>query len=457
MNKRFKKVISSVLAAVMTMGVVGVANVSSVFAGENVVDVSSKYIDKDTDADLSGVITTNNGFFTLLAGTNGIRVLRTIKGSKQYSDLPDNSYGFSFRSSVAKDTETEGQTAKNAIKFTLTSDQVPATITVMGYTGSNGNASGVSIFTQKDTAKTPTELSKIVTFDSDSSVWNKDTYTITSESTYYVSRSTAKTPNIYYLAVTTKDGVTISLTPTSTVDASVDATWDFTSLDFDAIEGTTGSITASTGSLVMDVDANNGKLNNNGNSAQFNASTILKVPVYSEGDTVTAVPYPGYGNFTVGEQVADDTSSTIEYTATESDATKGYVEITATKDSYIETVTLKSTKTVSTFEFLKVEQGTDCIYVVGKISKDSIDYVDEVGFISADGKTYNLQTTEVAKSVSDGDNQIVRESDTEYYAAVKVDTTDAAESKTITITPYTKVGNKITVNTAGTHTIGANN
>jgi hypothetical protein len=32
MNKRFKKVISSVLAAVMTMGVVGVANVSSVFA-----------------------------------------------------------------------------------------------------------------------------------------------------------------------------------------------------------------------------------------------------------------------------------------------------------------------------------------------------------------------------------------------------------------------------------------
>ncbi len=54
MNRKFKKVISSVLAAVMTLGVVSVANVSSVFANEitkiNMADVLTSYIASTTAA-----------------------------------------------------------------------------------------------------------------------------------------------------------------------------------------------------------------------------------------------------------------------------------------------------------------------------------------------------------------------------------------------------------------------
>ena len=125
---------------------------------------------------------------------------------------------------------------------------------------------------------------------------------------------------------------------------SVTAKWDFHSTDGNYyaagsahVEGATGTIdaVASDGSTVsLFVDATNGKLNSRGNGdAQFNANTIIRVPVQSKKDVVTVVSYPGIHNYTIGGTAAD--ADETNYTATASDVKQGYVEIVGTGSSYL--------------------------------------------------------------------------------------------------------------------------
>jgi hypothetical protein len=53
------------------------------------------------------------------------------------------------------------------------------------------------------------------------------------------------------------------------------------------VEGTTGSVASDVDGIELYVDATHGKLKTNGDNVQFNAGTILRVPVKSAGDEVT--------------------------------------------------------------------------------------------------------------------------------------------------------------------------
>ena len=117
------------------------------------------------------------------------------------------------------------------------------------------------------------------------------------------------------------------------------AVWDFQNAEPATlaemhIEGTTGTVASTLKPIEMAVDATNGKLQRREQGdAQFNANTILRVPVKKAGDEVTVVSYPGYHNYTVAGNAAD--ADEVKYTAVDADVTAGYVEIVATATSYL--------------------------------------------------------------------------------------------------------------------------
>lgn len=137
-------------------------------------------------------------------------------------------------------------------------------------------------------------------------------------------------------------------------------TWDFaagnTSLSSGAIQNKTGKVTTENsklGTVALDVDAtNNGKLADASGKAQFNAGTIIKVPVYLAGDVITVAANSGYHYYTVaGTPVEEDTYT---YTVTQADVDKGYVEIVATSQAYLSSIkleTLYEPVAMNTYEF----------------------------------------------------------------------------------------------------------
>ena len=113
------------------------------------------------------------------------------------------------------------------------------------------------------------------------------------------------------------------------------ATWDFQHMAAGAvsIEHGSGTVNSDVEGIVMEVDATNGKLKSRGGDAQFNANTILKVPVKSSRDLVTVVSYPGYHNYTISGTAAADDSVTVK--AKTADVRQGYVEVVGTGSSYL--------------------------------------------------------------------------------------------------------------------------
>lgn len=100
------------------------------------------------------------------------------------------------------------------------------------------------------------------------------------------------------------------------------------------IEGKTGSVASDVEGIELFVDATKGKLKSNGDNVQFNQGTIIQVPVISSNDVVTVVAHPyNYKEIKVGGNIF--TTETVEYKASTSDASKGYVEIEATTNFYL--------------------------------------------------------------------------------------------------------------------------
>lgn len=100
------------------------------------------------------------------------------------------------------------------------------------------------------------------------------------------------------------------------------------------IEKKAGELASTVEGIVLTVDATNGKLNSVGrNNAQFNAGTILRVPVKTAKDIVTVKNYPGYNKYTIGGiEVSSDLN---EHKATTAEVAQGYVEIVATEAGYL--------------------------------------------------------------------------------------------------------------------------
>ena len=140
--------------------------------------------------------------------------------------------------------------------------------------------------------------------------------------------------------------------PTS---ADVTALWDFqnvnpASLKDMGIEKTTGTVPSTVEGVELFVDASNGKLKQRDSDAQFNAGTIIRVPVKNAGDVVTVVSYPGYHKYTVADTAAE--ADETVYTATAADAADGYVEIIGTGSSYLYSISvvLKAPKQLATLD-----------------------------------------------------------------------------------------------------------
>ena len=123
--------------------------------------------------------------------------------------------------------------------------------------------------------------------------------------------------------------------------ATITASWDWQNKipsgirDIDAIEGSTGTIASDVDGVTLYVDATHGKLAPNGNNAQFNAGTVLHVPVVSTSDVVTVVGYSGYSHYYYGNASDDEKTDESTYTATLTDVARGYVAVTASAHSYL--------------------------------------------------------------------------------------------------------------------------
>lgn len=118
----------------------------------------------------------------------------------------------------------------------------------------------------------------------------------------------------------------------------VTAQWDWQNnvpsgiREFTALEGNNGvgSLASDVEGIELYVDATKGKLapNGNGSNVQFNAGTILHVPVISTKDVVTVTGYPGLSNYCFdGGEALQNTNS---YTANSFDVNRGYVEVIST-------------------------------------------------------------------------------------------------------------------------------
>ena len=150
-----------------------------------------------------------------------------------------------------------------------------------------------------------------------------DTTTVTSDKTGYLEIVATNTAYLYSISATYE-------TPVE---------WDFQSMASSAvnIQGTTGTVTGTSSSILLSVDATSGKLTTRGSDAQFNQGAIIKVPV-TKGQKVIVVSYPNYHYYTVGGITASE--DTIVYTATETDATSGYVSIVSTNTAYLYSIKL---------------------------------------------------------------------------------------------------------------------
>lgn len=120
---------------------------------------------------------------------------------------------------------------------------------------------------------------------------------------------------------------------------NVTAVWDFqnnlpeginTAANF---QGKEGDLASTVEGITMHVNATQGKLQGRTSDAQFNAGTILQIPVKSANDVVAITSYPNYHNLTVGGKAA--TEDVTEYNATSAEVAKGYVEVVATGQSYL--------------------------------------------------------------------------------------------------------------------------
>ena len=127
---------------------------------------------------------------------------------------------------------------------------------------------------------------------------------------------------------------------TAQAQGDVTAVWDFQndlpagiqeSTNYQKVEA---DIPSTVDGISMHVNALNGKLYCVGrNNAQFNAGTILQIPVKSTKDIVTVVNYPKYNNYTVGGEAPE--GDEISHKATAAEVAQGFAEVVATGGCYL--------------------------------------------------------------------------------------------------------------------------
>ena len=187
--------------------------------------------------------------------------------------------------------------------------------------------------------------------------------------------------------------------------APIVALWDFqhgvpTGISDTNIQGKTDYVASTLAGFNLSVDATSGKLAGRESDAQFNQSTIIKVPVYTTEDIVEVVSYPNYHYYTVGGSAAD--ADLVTYTATSDDVKQGYAEIVATATSYLYSISAQYSP--ADFTTIKVEftSGNNYFDKI-ELSEGGIDHK----FIFTDNSLYSTSpiqgTTQSWPSATEGD------------------------------------------------------
>jgi hypothetical protein len=194
--------------------------------------------------------------------------------------------------------------------------------------------------------------------------------------------------------------------------------------------------------------------------ADSNYANRLQLTV---GSTISYIPEKD-GVITVTGASANSTATDRGFTFTSSDDTETFDDVTYSSSTNTDkkfNVTAGKTYTLtatggninidrvefglkSAFNNANVVEKDGTLYIYAEISAEDVanENITAVGI--ANGKqTVQMSTSEVAKSVEDGDVEIVTAADGKYYAAVKV-TKSASDSETLNIVPFTVVsGEKV--------------
>lgn len=224
--------------------------------------------------------------------------------------------------------------------------------------------------------------------------------------------------------------VTVVRTDAEEPSGDVTATWDFrgetptpATLTKVNVESKATYYPSNNAIAALYVNALNGKLAYNSSGyAQFNAGTILRVPVYTTDDVVTVTAFPGQYKYTIGGSAA--TADETVHTATAEEVSKGYVEIVATGGAYLYAITMKTTQTAAkhaVWNFLNeiptTITGTEINFTTGNVAS-SVEGIalDVNGYLKArgtDGWIYTNTTMNVPVK-TEGDIVTVMAYSTQY-------------------------------------------
>ena len=175
--------------------------------------------------------------------------------------------------------------------------------------------------------------------------------------------------------------------------AATTASWDFQNdtpagiCESTNSQGVEADIESNVAGIFMHVDATNGKLNCVGrNNAQFNAGTILQVPVSSNKDEVTVVGYPGYSkyHYATENQACENTTTHV---ATNAEVKQGYVEIIS-DGGYIYSVSVVLNKELKpaqditgTWDFADATVMEQTVALSGSTTEGTINAIEDNGLV----------------------------------------------------------------------------
>ena len=185
--------------------------------------------------------------------------------------------------------------------------------------------------------------------------------------------------------------------------AATTASWDFkndkpagirNSTNYQGVEA---DIESDVAGIFMHVDATNGKLYCiERDNAQFNAGTILQVPVSSNKDEVTVEGYPGYSkyHYATENQACENTTT---HKATNAEVQQGYVEIVS-DGGYIYSVSVVLNKSLKpaeditgTWDYGNADVMAETMALSGSTAEGTVKAVEDNGLlmtVAANGASF---------------------------------------------------------------------
>ncbi|GEM_PF-6478675 len=224
--------------------------------------------------------------------------------------------------------------------------------------------------------------------------------------------------------------------------------WDFVNnkTDLGTIQKETGEVRVKgLNAFYLNVDATEGKMYNNTDSAQVNSGTVINIPVTSEKDIITIVPFQNKSyalEYTINNDSEPKSGITsVNYNVTSADVERGYVYITASNNGYLNSITLKMN---NAFTDVESNTGNSKLYIFAKVAQGDVGskYITDVGFIAAkssDSSAFNDRTKatcsldSVAKTINDGNYRVLT-SESDYYAAMAI---SDLENNAVYVQPFT--------------------